>query len=137
MIVYTCILCDVHMYTQRSVSVECCGDVYSVFLPVLLGLEHNFTVLYSHTVIVLSFGFYDMFLFTAMVYFKPNPWSAVQHPIIIFKIYFSIVKLIYNAVFISTIQQRGSGIYIYTHILIYIVFRYSLSRDTEYSSLAI
>lgn len=40
-----------YVYTHVSVTVECCGDVCSAIMPILLGLEHNFAVLYLHRVI--------------------------------------------------------------------------------------
>ena len=47
--------------------------------------------------------------------------------------------VIYNALFISTVQQSDSGIYIYTHtppiLFLHILFHYDLSQDIEYSSL--
>ena len=43
------------------------------------------------------------------------------------------LKLIYNVVLTSVVQQNDSIIHIY--ILFYILFHYSLSQDTEYSSL--
>jgi len=43
------------------------------------------------------------------------------------------LKLIYNVVLTSAIQQNDS--IIHTYILLNIIFHYSLSQDTEYSSL--
>lgn len=41
-----------YVYARVSITVECCGDTYSAFMPILLGLEHNFTLLNFHGVIV-------------------------------------------------------------------------------------
>lgn len=42
-----CIFMHTYVYAYISVTVECCGDVYSAFMPILLGLEHNFAVFVS------------------------------------------------------------------------------------------
>ena len=39
-----CVCTHTYVYTHVSVTVECCGDVCSAIMPILLGLEHNFAV---------------------------------------------------------------------------------------------
>ena len=39
----------------------------------------------------MSLDFYDIFLFTAMFYIMPNPWSVVQPPVIAFFLWKSTV----------------------------------------------
>ena len=48
------------------------------------------------------------------------------------------VQLVYNVVLISAVQQSDSviHIYIYTHILLKIIFHYDLSQDIDYNSLS-